>query len=156
MKWFCCECTVHEATKVVVRSSRKGEPLVTVHDLHKEVGINKWFHWRQFRFTCCPSEDRFQRVAYVGERGESLSEIYEVPIDGAPRERAKYGLNRTTVPSKSWIYILLNIVVHPFRLYQVLAIGIWSMQKYSWYTVFFALMTAIEILYQMVLRIKVA
>ncbi|KAK2947555.1 ion-transporting P-type ATPase [Blattamonas nauphoetae] len=72
----------------------------------------------------------------------------------ANRQRALFGINSIEVPMKPWYRVLLEECLHPFFMFQVFSVTIWSINSYLPYAMTVLGMSIISVIMNMVVTMR--
>jgi cation-transporting P-type ATPase 13A2 len=112
----------------------------------------RYFEHRHLRYLFDHRSERFCLFAGLEQR-HSFERLHRLArMDSAERASrtlrlALHGRNNIDVEVKGYLYLLVKEVLHPFFLFQILAIGLWTYEQYYYYAgcIFFVSAVSITI-----------
>lgn len=149
------------ATKVIIESKdlrewtickiKKG--YIRNYDSDQRVSIEpiriRYFLYRNLVFIYDPDLDSFHRVRF--NTSLPYSKIHKMAEQEAENERdlreLLFGKNSTQVPMKSMIQILLDEILHPFYLFQILILVLWFIERYYIYCITISVVSLIAVFF---------
>ncbi|PCG95941.1 ATPase, P-type, K/Mg/Cd/Cu/Zn/Na/Ca/Na/H-transporter [Penicillium occitanis (nom. inval.)] len=127
-----------------------GSPLSTVIDV-ASLGIRsdndeendpilthlRLLEYRYLRFVYNPVDDTFQSVSGWKDPTWTSTKLMRAGLDADERDNRElvFGQNLIDVQQKSMPQLLVDEVLHPFYIFQIASLTLWSMDQYYYYAV---------------------
>lgn len=139
--WFYRRSALSSATKVMLTPK-------SFVNVQRDSDGRRWFIWLHYRFIWCAQSGKFKRMRCVDEIGLRFSDIHGLgngldPTNHRLRKES-YGSNTTEVAYPSLISLLISTSMKPFRLFYLVAIATWIVQKYYIYAGLIGLAAVVE------------
>lgn len=139
--WFYRRSALSSATKVMLTPK-------SFLNVQRDSDGRRWFIWLHYRFIWCAQSGKFKRMRCVDEIGLRFSDIHGLgngldPTNHRLRKES-YGSNTTEVAYPSLISLLISTSMKPFRLFYLVAIATWIVQKYYIYAGLIGLAAVVE------------
>ena len=108
------------------------------HFVDRVVDTLFYFEYRYFRFILNPYSGQFEpNYAWCDPKWTSVDELLQghstLSSDAIRQRNALFGLNTVDIQEKSTIRLLFDEVLHPFFVFQIASIILWSIDNYYYY-----------------------
>ncbi|KAI1636923.1 hypothetical protein F4809DRAFT_641003 [Biscogniauxia mediterranea] len=160
-QWVVLENQWGEMSVLKVQSQPYGRPLSTVFgapeklyaqfledDADPIIDELRVLNYRYVRFFFHPMKDKF--VICNGWKDPTWTDVrgLRAGIDGDEKEQRErvFGANLIDIDQKSVPQLLVDEVFHPFYVFQIASLVLWSLDEYYYYAVCIFLMSAVSII----------
>ncbi|XP_075914613.1 polyamine-transporting ATPase 13A2-like [Petromyzon marinus] len=132
----------------VQRSDDEWGDTVQLHSDEEEKPNFRFFVFQHSRYAWNPTANTFTRLGGLSER-TPCKELHRMST-GLSREeqierRKVFGPNIIDVPLKSYPRLLVEEILNPFYIFQILSVTLWMLERYYYYAVCIVIISAVSI-----------
>ncbi|KAH9083670.1 P-type ATPase [Lactarius deliciosus] len=139
--------TVFTSTSVPTKANGNGSGASSVNSEDSLLGSLLVIDYRYAKFALDPSNGLFSAVKDWRDHGWTGVGSVKNGLEGSVRHQrlTLFGANVVEIEGKSIISLLLDEVIHPFYVFQIASIILWSLDDYYYYAFCIALISAVSI-----------
>jgi cation-transporting ATPase 13A3/4/5 len=128
----------NEVLVVPVEQHRYGGLLATVfpkqQDYSGSLEYLSYFEYRYFKFLLNPITGTFEpNYAWVDPRWSSVQAVLEAEPENPEKRFLLFGKNQLDIKPKSDFQLIVDELLHPFFMFQIASIILWSIDDYYYY-----------------------
>ncbi|KAH8702643.1 putative P-type ATPase [Talaromyces proteolyticus] len=147
--WAAIEDQYGQFVILQISNQNYGSPLSTVFNITSSGTLNpendedndpvltylRFVDYRYLRFVYHPLKDKFEAVSGWKDPCWTNIKLMRLGLDADERDRREYvfGRNLIDVHQKSMPQLLVDEVLHPFYIFQVASLVLWSLDDYYYY-----------------------
>ncbi|KAJ6171641.1 hypothetical protein N7470_000708 [Penicillium chermesinum] len=156
-QWVAIEDQWNHFTTHTVHTQLYERPLSTVfvdssgqlydEDRDPTITTLRFLDYRYLRFFHHPIEDKFSLISGWKDPAWTTAKAMRAGLDADERDSREqiFGQNNIEIQQKSVLQLLVDEAFHPFYIFQVASLILWSMDEYYYYAVCIFLISAFSI-----------